>query len=165
MDRPKPHISIDADGTFRVIALSPFDEDDGEAAKEMVKMIEGERRTMFVVCNSEGNEMSGQWRSLEAAVGDAKDMLEDDPELGELEVWQIDRHEKDGTAVPGHVKTITFGPDAHWDTIVVVLDPGEKPRPPGPVPHRVTEEDLDGYDLGDPKRIALEQVIERGGWA
>lgn len=30
---------------------------------------------------------------------------------------------------------------------------------------RVTEEDLDAYELGDPKRVELQRVIDRGGWA
>jgi hypothetical protein len=30
---------------------------------------------------------------------------------------------------------------------------------------RVTEEDLEGYSLGDPKRIELQHIIDRGGFA
>jgi hypothetical protein len=113
---------------------------------------------MFAVCNHDGDELSGPWRTLEWAIGDARDRLEDDPELGEVIVWEID---PSGNLVTHH-RTVTFGPDANWQSEVVVLKPGERIRAPGRVPRRITEDDLEGYDLGDPKRQALEERI--GEW-
>jgi hypothetical protein len=110
---------------------------------------------VFVICKIDGYEISGRWRSLDAAIEAAKDRLEDDPELGELTIWEFDENGN----FSYHVRTVTFGPDANWDSIVVVLMPGEQIQPPGPVPRRISEEDLDGYDLGDPKRAYLESRL------
>lgn len=46
-------------------------------------------------------------------------------------------------------RTVTFGPDADWQSVVVVLEPGERPEPPGPVPYDWAADNV--YDLHDPK--------------
>ncbi len=112
----------------------------------------------YIVQNTEGYELAGPWSVLDEAVDGAVALLKDDPELRELTVWEFD---PSGNLVT-HRKTITHGPDANWDTVIVVLDPGEHVRAPAPVPHRITEDDLDAYELGDPKRITLERHL--GEW-
>lgn len=117
---------------------------------------------MYAICDMDG-EVLERWPgksddALALAIIGARTMLEDDPELRELTVWQID---PSGNLLTHH-RTITHGPDANWDSIVVVLKPGEHVRAPGPIPRQITEEDLDGYDLDDPKRAALESRI--GEW-
>lgn len=121
---------------------------------------------LYVICDMDGEEVSGPWRSsatswptMNAAVDEAVAMLYDDPEQGELTVWALN---PSGNLIT-HLRTVTFGPDANWDTVIVVLQPGEHVRAPGPVPHRITEEDLDAYELGSSKRMALEQQL--GEWA
>jgi hypothetical protein len=120
---------------------------------------------LYVVCDTDGEEVSGRWRgevrrwpTMEKAVDEAVAMLYDDPEAGEFTVWQLD---PSGNLVT-HLRTITFGPDASWNSIVVVLEPGEHVRAPGPVPRRISEEDLEGYSLDDSKRWSLEQRL--GEW-
>jgi hypothetical protein len=113
---------------------------------------------MFVIRNPDGDDLATH-HTLDEAIAKAKADLEDDPERhSELEIWELDENE----AFAYHVRTVTFVPDEYWESVVGVLSPGEKIQPPGPIPHRITEEDLEGYDLGDPKRAALEQRI--GEW-
>ena len=104
---------------------------------------------MFIVMDNAGNEVSGQWRSKEAAVADAREMLEDDPERGELTVWELDEHE----AFAYHVRTIAFGPDRDWQSVVVDLAPGERVTAPGPIPaeFHCDPDESAGYALDDPK--------------
>src|ERR1043165_8259209 len=106
----------------------------------------------YAICDIDG-EILGLWSQLDPAVWDAECRLAEDPELREVTVWEID---PSGNLLTHH-RTVTFGPDANWDSIVVVLKPGEHVRAPGPIPHRISEDDLDGYELGSPKRAALEQ--------
>jgi len=115
---------------------------------------------MFTIQDTEGYVVGVRHGpdGLQAAIELGKVLLDDDPELRELTVWES--HPSGNLRT--HHKTITFGPDANWDTIVVVLDPGEHVRAPGPIPRRITEDDLDAYDLGDPKRITLERHL--GEW-
>jgi len=113
----------------------------------------------YVICDMEGEPLFDQIdERLDRVVGWAKERLEDDPEMRELTVWQIDAS---GNATT-HLRTITFGPDANWDSVVVVLKPGEHVQAPGPVPHRISEEDLGAYELGSPKRSAMEERL--GDW-
>lgn len=111
----------------------------------------------YTVENTAGDELEVH-DTLTAATRSGVERLEDDPELGELLVYEVGRTAPTGT----HMKTITHGPDANWDTIVVVLEPGERIGRPGYVPRQITEEDLEGYELGDPKRIGIERAI--GTW-
>jgi hypothetical protein len=106
---------------------------------------------MFLIESKEGDWLA-QRSNLDDAVREAKRLLADNPERGELIVaeWR-------------HIKTVTFGPSADWDTEIVVLEPGERISAPGYVPHRISEEDLEGYELDDPKRWALAERI--GEWA
>ena len=115
---------------------------------------------MFAICDMHGESTLSVEAvlTLDDAVLAAVKMLEDDPEMSELTVWEVDRT----GALLTHHRTITFGPDTRWNSVVVVLRPGEHVRPPGPVPHRIGEEDLEGYELGSSKRIALEQRL--GEW-
>lgn len=115
---------------------------------------------MYAICDIDGETLREveHW-TLDEMVSDAVAMLEDDPELHELTIWEID---PSGNAIT-HLRTVTFGPDANWQSVVVVLKPGEHVRAPGPIPHRISEEDLDGYSLDDPKRWALEQRL--GEWS
>jgi len=105
---------------------------------------------MFVVETSDGDWLA-QRSNLEDAVTEAKRLLADDPERGELIVaeWR-------------QVKTVTFGPTADWDSEIVVLEPGERISALGYVPHRISEKDLEAYELNDPKRWALAERI--GDW-
>lgn len=112
----------------------------------------------FCICNIAGDLVGDIETRLDFAVEQAKAKLEDDPELGELTVWEM---HPSGNAMT-HLKTITHGPDADWQSIVVVLDPGAHVRAPGPIPHRITEDDLDAYPLGSYKRAVLEEHL--GDW-
>lgn len=112
---------------------------------------------MFVVCDIAGGDLFRR-DMLDQAIADARDLLSDDPELREVTVWEI---HPSGNLVT-HLRTVTFGPDSDWQSVVVVLEPGEQVRAPGPIPHRITEEDLEGYSLDDPKRRALEERL--GEW-
>lgn len=112
---------------------------------------------MYVVENSEGDWLHSD-PDLDVAVDYARSLLEDDPERGELTV-----------ALHRIERTVTFGPDANWETQVVVLKPGEKIAPPDgswrgfldtlTIPenscHRSNAawqpSDETGYDLNDPK--------------
>ena len=111
----------------------------------------------FAVCDIAGDELD-RGTVLHEMIEWAKERLSDDPEIRELTVWAID---PSGNLLT-HLRTITFGPDASWNSVVVVLKPGEHVQAPGPVPHRISEEDLEGYSLDDPKRISLEQRL--GEW-
>lgn len=113
---------------------------------------------MYGIYNIVGDQVGDYEETLDFAVEKAKKRLEDDPELAELTVWEI---HPSGNLI-SHLKTITHGPDADWQSIVVALDPGEHVQPPGPIPHRITEDDLDGYELGSYKRAVLEEHL--GDW-
>lgn len=112
----------------------------------------------FVICDIVGDIHGDVETRLDFAIDQAKNLLEDDPELGELTVWE---QHPSGNLMTHH-RTITHGPDANWQSIVVVLKPGEHVRAPGPIPHRITEDDLDGYELGSYKRAVLEEHL--GDW-
>jgi len=71
---------------------------------------------------------------LSDAIQEATRRLEDDPELRELDIFYSQ-----------HVRTITFGPDADWQSVVVVLKPGEKIQPPGE--SRWRDEDIEAYEF------------------
>ena len=71
---------------------------------------------------------------LSDAIQEATRRLEDDPELRELDIFYSQ-----------HVRTITFGPDADWQSVVVVLKPGEKIQPPGD--SRWRDEDIEAYEF------------------
>lgn len=124
---------------------------------------------LYAICNIDGDVLSlepergrirvGLWEDVDDAADAARRLLEDDPELRELNVWEV---HPSGNLLTHH-RTITFGPDANWNSVVVVLKPGEHVQAPGPIPHRISEEDLDGYSLDDPKRAALEGRL--GEWA
>lgn len=111
----------------------------------------------YAICDIDGEEHQ-RAETLDGAVELAGHLLADEPELHELTVWSI---HPSGNLIE-HLRTITFGPDASWNSVVVVLKPGEHVRAPGPIPHRISEEDLEGYDLDDPKRAALEARL--GEW-
>ena len=71
---------------------------------------------------------------LSDAIQEATRRLEDDPELRELTV-----------ALYEPLRTVTFGPDANWQSVVVVLKPGEKIQPPGD--SRWRDEDIEAYEF------------------
>lgn len=144
-------MGLDSEGEPRTSWPVPSEE------REMVLSLPKEGTMRFTIETVSGDEVDTR-ATLAEATSAAVSRLEDDPELGTLEVFERVRSPQ-GIE---HVKTITHGPDANWDTIVVVLDPGEKIKPPGYVPRRITEEDLEAYELGDPKRISLE--FEIGAW-
>jgi hypothetical protein len=112
----------------------------------------------YVICNIVGDLVGDVETRLDFAIEQAKQKLEDDPELGELTVWE---QHPSGNLVT-HERTITHGPDADWQSVVVVLKPGEHVQAPGPIPHRITEEDLDGYERDSYKRAVLEEHL--GDW-
>jgi len=116
------------------------------------------RSAEYVICDITG-EITGDFETrLDFAIDQAKSKLEDDPELGELTIWEID---PSGNLIT-HLRTITHGPDADWQSIVVVLKPGEHVQAPGPIPHQITVEDLDGYERDSYKRAVLEEHL--GDW-
>lgn len=121
-------------------------------------IVEEYRSAEYVICDIVGEEVGDIETRLDFAINQAKEKLEEDPELRELTVWEID---PSGNLVT-HMNTITFGPDADWQSVVVVLKPGEHVQAPGPIPHRITEDDLDGYELGSYKRAVLEEHL--GDW-
>lgn len=93
-----------------------------------------------------------------AAIADALARLEDDPEQGELHVARVEM-----------IGCATHVPDADWQSVVAWVPEGEKITPPGPVPHRVTEDEFaelvahDGPYADDwAKREGLRQAREDG---
>ena len=88
---------------------------------------------MYHVENTAGDILASR-RELDEAVKAAKALLEDDPELRELTV-----------ALYEPLRTVTFGPDADWQSVVVVLKPGEKIQPPGD--SRWRDEDIEAYEF------------------
>lgn len=116
----------------------------------------------YIIATDGGTEIGfAPWNTLEAAVEAARRRLEDDPEFRSLDVYAVD-HVGNWT----HERTVTFGPDANWESVVVVLEPGQKIEPPAGsyLPRQLTEEDLDAYDLGDAKRITLQRMMDEGQW-
>lgn len=93
---------------------------------------------MFTVETVSGDEVLRAETLAEATVW-ARNALEDDPEVGTLLIWENGAERR----------TVTFGPDADWQSVVVVLKPGERPEPPGPVPYDWAADNV--YDLHDPK--------------
>jgi hypothetical protein len=126
--------------------------------RNLLRKDQADEQLFYAICDIGGDELDNGLSTLGHAIEAAVAMLDDDPEQGELTVWSI---HPSGNLIE-HLRTVTFGPDANWDTVIVVLKPGEHVRAPGPVPRRIREEDLDGYELDDPKRIALEQRL--GEW-
>ena len=96
---------------------------------------------MYLVENSAGDILASA-PELEAAVKAAKALLEDDPEQRELDIWRSE-----------HVRTVTFGPDADWQSVVVVLKPGEKIQPPGD--SRWRDEDIEAYEREHDAAVAV----------
>lgn len=72
------------------------------------------------------------------AILEAKTRLEDDPELGEVEVY------RDGC----FLGRATHVPNQRWETVVAWLWDGEHILPPAGIP---PIDDGEGYDLSDPK--------------
>lgn len=105
---------------------------------------------MFTVETVSGDEVLRAETLAEATVW-ARNALEDDPEVGTLLIWE------DGV----ERRTVTFGPDADWQSVVVVLEPGEQIEPPTRVvairedgsyrtePYDWAADNV--YDLHDPK--------------
>lgn len=108
---------------------------------------------MFKVTKeSTGHEFS-QHQTVRDAVVAAWLRMEDDPEIGDLAVYD---------SAGDLARRVCFCPDDDWDTTIRVFLPGEPLVPPsGYVPRRITQEDLDAYPVGDPKRIGLEQLMEQ----
>ena len=96
---------------------------------------------MYHVENTAGDILASR-RELDEAVKAAKARLEDDPELRELTV-----------ALYEPLRTVTFGPDADWQSVVVVLKPGEKIQPPGD--SRWRDEDIEAYEREHDAAVAV----------
>ena len=79
---------------------------------------------------------------LSDAIQEATRRLEDDPELRELTV-----------ALYEPLRTVTFGPDTDWQSVVVVLKPGEKIQPPGE--SRWRDEDIEAYEREHDAAVAV----------
>ena len=86
---------------------------------------------------------------LSDAIQEATRRLEDDPELRELDICELDENEN----FSYHVRTVTFGPDADWQSVVVVLKPGEKIQPPGD--SRWRDEDIEAYEREHDAAVAV----------
>lgn len=84
---------------------------------------------------------------LEVAVEEAKKRLTEDPELHELTV-----------ALYEPLRTICWGPDENWDSVVTVLKPGEKLQPPGD--SRWRDEDIAAYEQAHAAH-QLQSSVER----
>ena len=97
----------------------------------------------FTVVTTAGDELTVT-QDLDSAVVRASEALRDDPEMGTLDVYEVTRESPTGVLR----KTVTFGPDADWQSVVVVLELGEKVEPPDGSWRPV---DDDGYDPSDPK--------------
>lgn len=111
----------------------------------------------FLIETSAG-DILGYGNDEAEAVAQAKALLSDDPELGQLDIYRSE-----------HLATVTHGPTANWETEIVVLKPGEKIEPPHgwPVPARMPDDEFDelvnevyGDDWG--KAEGMRQARERG---
>ncbi len=91
----------------------------------------------YTLENAAGDILDAGGTDDETSIARAREMLENDPELGEIIVmeWR-------------EVATVTHGPDANWNTQVVVLMPGEKIEAPDDS-WKMPEDS--GYDVSDPK--------------
>ena len=76
--------------------------------------------------------------STDEAILEAKTRLEDDPEIGHVEVYQDDCYIGQATHVPDH----------DWQSVVGWLWDGERVLPPAGIP---SIHDGEGYTLDDPK--------------
>ncbi len=106
----------------------------------------------YTLENAAGDILDAGGTDDETSIARAREMLENDPELGEIIVmeWR-------------EVGTVTHGPDANWNTQVVVLKPGEKIEPPYRVPASMSDEDIaDVYSDNWAKAEGMRQMQERG---
>lgn len=81
-----------------------------------------------------GGEYVAHCGTYEQACERARRLLEDDPEIGTLEIFRVE-----------HRATVTHGPDANWDTQVVVLAAGERLEPPAGIPPRMSDDEFEAY--------------------
>lgn len=74
------------------------------------------------------------------AIQEGKTMLEDDPELGQLDIYSY------GSDDFGyHVGIVMFLPDRNWEAEVRFVAAGEKVSLPGPIPTRMSDDDFEAY--------------------
>ena len=96
---------------------------------------------MYLIENTAGDTLA-RAPELSDAIQEATRRLADNPELGELNIFYSQ-----------HVRTVTFGPDADWQSVVVVLKPGEKIQPPGD--SRWRDEDIEAYEREHDAAVAV----------
>lgn len=116
---------------------------------------------MFTVEARNGEITLGEHTRLVDAVQDAMAKLDDDPELGSVEVYG---GLSDYSVYIGQATAV---PNEQWESEVGWLWAGEKIKPPAPVPQVMTDEEFetyvsDAYADDWPKAEGMRQMREAG---
>ena len=105
--------------------------------------------------------------ALDMAVQEAKVRLEDDPEIGQIEIYE---HADDPFRFHQHsvyVGCVTWAPDVYWESQAAWVPRGETITPPARVEPRLSDDDFealvsDAYADDPAKREGMRKMREAG---